>query len=253
MAHFYDCKDAKSPILNPEITTPSQAVKAGKKIYPSVTTVISSTIRDPFLDVIHKPRSLVKFARMEEHDDKDWRDLERLCYGERLCPETEEMIPSSEFGTRVHNCAEKLLNAYRYSDDYEEDEHYDPFAAPFLDWVKDNEHKVIATEYMLADGRLKLCGSVDAILKDQNDSQLFLADYKCRKSKQFYDKDLWQLAIESEMLRRRGLDYQPRCISVCIDVTTKKHHHKVWDQDKVKEAIEIMKLITKLYWKIRMK
>jgi hypothetical protein len=27
MAHFYDCKDAKSPILNPEITTPSQAVK----------------------------------------------------------------------------------------------------------------------------------------------------------------------------------------------------------------------------------
>ena len=67
-----------------------------------------------------------------------------------------------------------------------------------------------------------------------------------------YDKDLWQLAIESEMLRRKGLDYQPKCISVCIDITTKKHHHKVWSEDQVKEAIEIMKLISRLYWKIRM-
>ncbi len=252
MAHFYDCTDVKSPSLNSEITTPSQARKSGTKIYPSVTTVISSTIRDPFLDVIHKPRSLVKFARMEEHTDKDWKDLERLCYGERECPESGEMIPSSEFGTRVHACAEKLLNAHKFSDEYEEDEHYDPFALPFLEWVQENEHKIIATEYMLADARIKLCGSVDVILKDQASSELFLADYKCRKSKQFYDKDLWQLAIESEMLRKRGLDYQPKCISVCIDITTKNHHHKVWEEDKVKEAIEIMKLISRLYWKIRM-
>jgi hypothetical protein len=191
-------------------------------------------------------------AGKQKATEEDWKDLERLCYGERECPESGEMIPSSEFGTRVHACAEKLLNAHKFSDEYEEDEHYDPFALPFLDWVQENEHKIIATEYMLADARIKLCGSVDAILKDQTSSELFLADYKCRKSKQFYDKDLWQLAIESEMLRKRGLDYQPKCISVCIDITTKKHHHKVWEEDKVKEAIEIMKLISRLYWKIRM-
>ena len=252
MAHFYDCSDMDSLELKEEITTPTQAKKFGKKIYPSVTTVISSTIRDPFLDVIHKPRSLVKFARMEEHADKDWRALEKLCYGERECPETGDMIPSSEFGTRVHKCAEKLLDAYRYNDEYEEDEHYDPYAMPFLDWVKERGHKVIATEYMVADKLIKLCGSVDVILKGGSSGKMMICDYKCRKSKQFYDKDLWQLAIESEMLRRKGLDYRPSCVSVCIDVTTKKHHHKLWSDEEVENAIQIMKWISKLYWKIRM-
>ena len=106
MAHFYDCKDAKSPILNPEITTPSQAVKAGKKIYPSVTTVISSTIRDPVLDVIHKPRSLVKFARMEEHEDKD----------EKLYAETGEVsypICSAILYLRIENLVGAKLRIVR--------------------------------------------------------------------------------------------------------------------------------------------
>ena len=253
MAHFYDCSDLKSPELKEEITTPKGAKSYGAKCYPSVTTIISSTIRDPFLDVIHKPRSLVKYARMEEYEDLDWRGLEKLCYGLRECPETCQMIYSSEFGTRVHACAEKLLNAYKFNDEYDEDEYYDPYAMPFLDWVKENEHKVIATEYMIADSRIKTCGSVDVILRGSKSGELFLADYKCRKSKQFYEKDLWQLAIESEMLRRKGLDYQPQCVSVCIDITTKKHHHKVWSEDEVKSAIEIMKLISRLYWKIRMK
>ena len=228
MAHFYDCSDMDSLELKEEITTPTQAKKYGAKIYPSVTTVISSTIRDPFLDVIHKPRYLQSSGRSSAD------------------------IPSSEFGTRVHKCAEKLLDAYRYNDEYEEDEHYDPYAMPFLDWVKERGHKVIATEYMVADKLIKLCGSVDVILKGGSSGKMMICDYKCRKSKQFYDKDLWQLAIESEMLRRKGLDYRPSCVSVCIDVTTKKHHHKLWSDEEVEDAIQIMKWISKLYWKIRM-
>ena len=253
MAHFYDCSDPKSLELKEEITTPSQAKKEGKKIYPSVTTIIGSTIKDPFLDTIHKPRSLVKYARMEEHWEKDWKGIEKLCYGLRECAETGELIYSSEFGTRVHKCAEKILNSYKHGTEYEEDEYYDSYAMPFLDWVQENDHKIVATEYMISDNRIKTCGSVDVILRGSRSGELFLADYKCRKSKQFYDKDLWQLAIESEMLRRKGLDYQPNCLSVCIDITTKKHYHKLWSEEQVKEAIEIVKLISKLYWKIRMK
>ena len=254
MAHFYDCSNPKSLELKQEITTPSQATKAGKRIYPSVTTIIGSTIKDPFLDSVWKPRSMVEFARMEEHSDKDWRELEQLCYGERECPETGEMIPSSEFGTRVHNCAEKLLIAYAQGVYYDEDEWYDPYAQPFIDWVDEMGHKVVATEYMISDNTIKTCGSIDVVLRGSHSNELFLCDYKCRKRKQFYEKDLWQLAIESDMMRRKGkLDYLPQCISICIDINTKKHHHKVWSEDQVKEAIQIFKWMSKLYWKLRMK
>ena len=250
MAHFYDCNKLKSPVLVEEITTPSQAKKHKGKVFPSVTSILGQTIKDPFLDSIYKPRKMVELARMEEYWDKDWKGIEKLCYGLVKSPDG-KMIPSSEFGTRVHNAAEKLLNAIKYNDDYELDI-YDDYAQPFADWVEENQFKVIATEYAIADGLIKTCGTIDVILRDIENDELFLCDYKCRKSKQFYSKDLWQLAIESEMIRRRGLDYQPKCISVCIDINTKKHHHKVWKEEEVKEAIQVVKLISKLYWKIRM-
>ena len=93
---------------------------------------------------------------------------------------------------------------------------------------------------------------MDAVLRHRDTKELFICDYKCRKSKQFYPKDLWQMAIECEMLRRRGLDYLPKCISVCIDINTKEHYHKLWTEEAQKEAIKIVKYISKLYWMIRM-
>ena len=78
MAHFYNCTKIKQPFLEKEITTPSQAKKHKDKIFPSITTLIGSTIKDPFLDSVHKPRSMVKYARMEEYADLDWKDIEQL-------------------------------------------------------------------------------------------------------------------------------------------------------------------------------
>ena len=250
MAHFYNCKDVMNPFLDEEIETPAKAKKKSKFHYPSCTTIIGQTIKDPFLDSIHKPRSMVKFARMQEHNDKHWKDLERLCYGQLESPEG-TIIQSSEFGTRVHASAEKLLDSLLFKLPYEEDI-YDSWAQPFVDWVQEEGHSIIATEYIVADRLIKTCGTIDVVLRDKDTKELFICDYKCRKSKQFYPKDLWQMAIECEMLRRRGLDYLPKCISVCIDVNTKEHYHKVWKEEDQKEAIKIVKYISKLYWMIRM-
>jgi hypothetical protein len=251
MAHFYNCTKIKQPFLEKEITTPSQAKKHKDKIFPSITTLIGSTIKDPFLDSVHKPRSMVKYARMEEYADLDWKDIEQLCYGLVESPDG-RMIPSSEFGTSVHNSCEKLLNALKFGDDEYEPSMYDEYAQPFIDWVQENNYKIIGTEYPIADNLIKTCGTIDVVLKDETQNHIFICDYKCRKSRQFYDKDLWQMAIECEMIRRRGLDYLPSCISVCIDINTKQHHHKKWTEEQMKKAIQIVKYISKLYWAIRM-
>jgi len=250
MAHFYNCTDLQNPYLDKEVETPAQAKKKGKHYYPSCTTIIGQTIKDPFLDSIHKPRSMVQFARMQEHEDKNWKDLERLCYGEVQSP-SGETIPSSEFGTSVHASAEKLLDSVLFKLPYEDDI-YDPWAEPFVQWVQEEGHSIVATEYMVADRLIKTCGTVDVVLRHKDTKELFICDYKCRKNKQFYPKDLWQMAIECEMLRRRGLDYLPKCMSVCIDINTKEHYHKIWTEEAQKEAIKIVKYISKLYWMIRM-
>ena len=251
MAHFYDCKDRKKPQLITEVTTPAQARKHGKKTYPSITTIIGQTIKDPFLDGIHKPRSMVKYARMEEHWNKEWKEIEQLCYGLVESPDG-RTISSAEFGTSVHEAIEKKLWTLKFGGQFEESI-YDPYAEPFVDWVIQNCYYIVGVEHKIADNLIKSCGSIDVILKDMEKNQMFICDYKCRKSKQFYPKDLWQMAIECEMLRRNyKLDYLPLCVSVCIDINTKKHYHKHWTLEEMEEAIQIVKLISKLYWKVRM-
>jgi hypothetical protein len=250
MAHFYDCKKLDTPKLLSDVTTIKQALKAGPKVFASVTTIIGQTIKHPFLDSIHKPRTMVKYARMEEHWDKDWKEIEQLCYGMVEDPYG-SLIPSSEFGTNVHNSCEKLLDCYVHGDQPEYSV-YDAWAEPWLDWIIEQGHEIVATELPIADGTIKTCGTIDAVIKGAHSGEMILCDYKCRKSKQFYDKDLWQLAIESWMLKRRyKLDYLPQCMSICIEVGSKKHHHKCWSIEEQENAIEIVKLISKLYWKLR--
>ena len=251
MAHFYDCTKTKTPELIREVTTPSQAKKYKGKVYPSITTIIGQTIKDPFLDSIYKPRKMVELARQEEHWDKEWKTIEQLCYGLVKSP-TGEIIPSAEFGTGVHKAIENLLLNEMFEGGLYPSK-YDSYGQPFVDWVLQEEHKIIGVEYKIADNLIKTCGTIDVVLRDRETKKMFICDYKCRKSKQFYDKDLWQMAIECEMLRRKyKLDYLPSCMSVCIDINTKEHHHKIWKEEQMKEAIQIVKLISKLYWKIRM-
>jgi len=254
MAHFYNCKDTTDPSFEPDIETPAKARKVNK-VYPSVTTVLG-IVKDAFLDSIYKPRMMVDLAR--KNPFLPWQELERMTYGFRKHPATNEDIPSSEFGTAVHKTIEDMIESLIWDRMRElpEGREYDEWAEPFYQWVLDNDVKPIACEKIIADNRIKIAGSVDFIGHD-SDGKVFLADYKCRTNTKgkakTYDKDCQQLAIESFMLmKQHKLDYLPSCISVVIDCDTKKHHHKVWTPDEMQKGIKVAKKCAELYWLLRM-
>jgi|TARA_R110002012_G_scaffold22461_1_gene77590 hypothetical protein len=254
MAHFYNCKDTTDPSFEPDIETPAKARKVNK-VYPSVTTVLG-IVKDAFLDSIYKPRMMTDLAR--KNPFLPWQELERMTYGFRKHPATNEDIPSSEFGTAVHKTIEDMIESLIWDRMRElpEGREYDDWAEPFYQWVLDNDVKPIACERIIADNRIKIAGSVDFIGHD-SDGKVFLADYKCRTNTKgkakTYDKDCQQLAIESWMLmKQHKLDYLPSCISVVIDCDTKKHHHKVWDSDEMQKGIKVAKKCAELYWLLRM-
>jgi len=258
MAHFYKYGKSKT-LFQEDVTTPAKARKK-QGVYPSVTTVLS-VIKDPFLDGIYKPKKTTELAR--EYPNMDWRDVADLVYGLREHPTTGEQIPSSEFGTAVHKRIEDyvlfdLQYPFGTTNDEMDRSIWDDWAKPFVDWYKEHNVKPIAAEAVVACSKVKTAGSVDFIGRWSNgEGNYFLADYKCRSCKggkpKFYDKDCYQLAIESSFLQQdKGISYLPECISVCIDTDTCKHHHKKWTKAQVQHGIKMAKLCSKLYWGTRM-
>jgi hypothetical protein len=250
MAHYYQCTN--NPFLREDIQTPAQARKH-RCVYPSVTTVLG-IVKDSFLDEVYKPRKMVELAR--EDIFSSWQDIAQLTYGLRPHPSTGEMMPSSEFGTAVHQRIENLINAALGGNEIN-DCPFEKWARPFLRWIEDNEVTALATEYLISDRQIKIAGSIDFIGKDK-DGAVFLADYKCRSNTngkaKVYDKDCEQLAIEAFMLQKKySLEYTPKCRSVIIDCETAEHMHHEWSPEAVKMGIANAKLLAKLFWNKRMK
>jgi hypothetical protein len=241
MSHFYKIQDGIG-VLSDSNTAP-QARKAGH--LPSVTTVLG-ILKDPFIDYIWKPKKLIELAR--EHPDLHPKDVEGLTYGLVKCAETGGMIPSSEFGTTVHARLEGYVNC-----DSMDESAYDEYAAPFISYLASEGIEPKAAEFVVYSDQIRIAGSVDFIGLDK-DGNYLLADYKCRSCKgsgvgKFYDKDCSQLAIEAWMFARMyKLDYIPKCISVCIDVDSKDHHHKEWSELECYKGLLRAKLLATLYW-----
>ena len=203
--------------------------------------------------LVGQPTTTTEVALPEQIDRRDIPLQETTQNGGivRQARDWVEFWQLKDQGIEVLASAEKLLNQHKFGGQVLDSE-YDEYAQPFLDWVIEKDHEIIGTEIAIADGTIKTCGTIDVVLRDKESDEIFICDYKCRKSKQFYDKDLWQMAIECEMLRRRGLDYLPKCVSICIDINKKIHHHKVWSEDDQNKAIKIVKHISKLYWLLNM-
>jgi hypothetical protein len=241
MSHFYDIQNGTG-VLSESSTAP-QARKAGH--LPSVTTVLG-IIKDPFIDYIWKPRKLIELAR--EHTDLQPKQVQDLTYGLVQCAETGNMIPSSEFGTTVH----ARLEGYVTGESMEPSE-YDAYAQPFVSWLAKEGVTPVHAELVVYDESIRIAGSVDFIGTEMNGNYI-LMDYKCRSCKgsgrgKFYDKDCAQLAIEAWMFARmKGLDYIPKCVSVCIDVDSKEHIHKEWSNVECYKGILRAKLLATLYW-----
>lgn len=241
MSHFYDTSNGEG-VLSESSTAP-QARKAGH--YPSVTTVLGIE-KDSFIDYIWKPKKLIELAR--EHPALPAHMVADLTYGTVTCASTGNEIPSSEFGTTVHARLEGYVKGETM--DFSE---YDAYATPFVSWMSKEGVTPKYAEYVAFNDDIRLAGSVDFIGTDAEGNYI-LADYKCRSCKgsgkgKFYNKDCSQLAIEAWMFARmHDLSYIPKCISICIDVDSKEHHHKVWSDLDCYKGILRAKLLTTLYW-----
>jgi len=253
MAHFYNCTNVSDPRFEPEVTTPAQARKK-RKVYPSVTTVLG-IVKDSFLDSIYKPRMITQLAR--EFPNLVWQDIERLTYGTRKHPITDDTIESSEFGTTVHKVIEDHVEyGFLGADERPKPSVWDHWAMPFIEWIQAEGVTPVSCERIIASNLVKTAGSVDFLGHD-SEGKLFLADYKCRTNTngkaKTYDKDCQQLAIESFMImKEHNLDYLPACRSVIIDCDTRKHYHKEWSDKDIQKGIRVAKKCSELYWLLRM-
>lgn len=243
--HFYNCID--EPFLT-KATTPAQAKKV--KAYPSCTTILS-TMKNDFLDNIWTPRKIVELAR--EYPLASVQEIQEMKYGHRISPVDGSAIKSSEFGTAVHARLEEVIN--KLMDDKAEAQKrspFDPWAKPFIDFIRDNDVEPVACEKILYCDKMKSAGSVDFIAKVDGKYHLF--DYKCRDTKgtggKFYEtKDCTQLAVESKWLAQDlELDYLPMVTSVCICTESRKHYHKNWTMTQMKKGVTRFRHLARLYW-----
>jgi len=242
--HFYDC--TSEPYLT-AAKTPVQARKL--KAYPSVTTILSIQMED-FMHNTWIPRKLVELAR--DYPTASVQQIQDMKYGYRICPETNEKVSSSHFGTMVHARLEDIINNLITGEGLAEAvTDYDAWAEPFIDFILREGIEPRACERILYCDKMKSAGSVDFIAKV--DGKYHLYDYKCRDTKgtggKFYEKkDCTQLAIESKWLQQDlGLDYTPMATSVCICTESKKHYHKNWSLTQMRKGVTRFKNLNKLY------
>jgi hypothetical protein len=156
MAHFYNIKDNT---FNEDVTTPAQARKHGSAV-PSVTTVLG-VIKEAFIHDIYRPRKITELAR--KHPNMDWRDVSDLVYGQRKHPTTNELIPSSEFGTEVHKRLQELVECLMDGKEPEDRSIWDDWARPFMGWLKEKDVTPYCAERIVSCDKVKIAGSVDFI------------------------------------------------------------------------------------------
>lgn len=216
--HFYKCIPGERPEFLPDVQTIPQARKV-EFAYPSVTTILS-LFTDPFMARWRNE----KLFNMDP-DSCDFDEAMVSLYGYRKCPETGEQIPSSEFGTRAHARMEAWANCEDIGDDP-----YDSIISEVIEKFKEMKAVPEVSEYIISSEADQCAGTIDLIATV--DGKLELFDYKfrdCKGKVKTYDKDLEQLAIESQWVKDKfKLDYLPAITTVCVDSTTGKCWFKKW-------------------------
>ena len=237
MAHYYSVNSGNVKLLK-AVETPSQARKHGNAL-ASVTTILSY-LPAGYVEKVWKPAKLVELARL--YKDADMETLNNLLWGLRRCPETQELIPSADYGTRAHARMEDLVNGFIDDGLLPHAHMYDGVCLDTFDYLQKNGFTPLHTEYMVACEDRRIAGTIDLVALDANE-KVCLLDYKfrdCDDGKiKAYDKDCSQLAIEALIWKEQnGLDYMPDCYTVCVDTNTGTPHVKKWTAKMVAKGVE---------------
>tara|TARA_X000001382_G_scaffold31423_1_gene20358 strand:- start:10081 stop:10842 length:762 start_codon:yes stop_codon:yes gene_type:complete len=223
--HIYDYSDKEKPVLS-KIETVTK-IKEMPWMYPSVTTILN-ILPNHFIDV-WKVKTAIELKG--KNPDYTYEQITQHMWGLPISPATGEKIASSEFGTAAHDRVEKLVNAMINSKSVDQDP-YDDFALPVMEYFDQQDIIPVEAEKLIACHNLKIAGRLDLIAKKEG--KLCLFDYKFRDCSEkekgkFYDKDCYQLAIESFMLKNeKKLDYLPDIYSICICNSMGKVYTKKW-------------------------
>ena len=246
--HYYKRNKNGTVKLLKEVTTPAKARKHGSALV-SVTTLLSY-LPNKFLDEVKKPEKYAENAREFKH--LPIVALHQKWWGERECPETGDLIPSSDFGTNAHARLEEHMNAQIEGYDLVRDQPYDCVISPTISFLALNGFKPISAERMLACEERGTAGTIDLIA--EKDGRIVLMDYKFRSCKdgkgKFYpEKDCSQLAVEAKMVMEQDkLDYMPECYSICVDTETGTPHVKQWTHAAVKKGLQRFLSVLTFYY-----
>ena len=244
--HIYDYSNKQEPKLS-ELQSITK-IREMPWMYPSVTTILG-IIPNTFIDIWKVKRAIeIKGSNPELEDD----EIVQVMWGQPICPAVGKKIASSEFGTNAHDRVEKLINAYMMGDELEPDP-YDDFAKPVVEYILDNDFKPVATEELICCHDMKIAGRLDLVA--MKSGKICLFDYKFRDlvgkdSGKFYDKDCYQLAIESHMFKNNNdLSYNPDIYSVCICNATGRVFVKKWTPKMLDRGIFKAKAARDFYFK----
>ena len=232
--HIYDYSNKQKPILS-KIESVTK-IKDMPWMYPSVTTVLS-IIPNTFIET-WKVKTAIELKG--KNPEFTYEHIVQLMWGLPVSPATGQKIPSSEFGTAAHDRVEKLVNS-KINNRSVDQAPYDDFAIPVIEYFEEQDITPIEAEKLIACHNLKIAGRIDLIAK--KDDKLCLFDYKFRDCSEkekgkFYDKDCYQLAIESFMVKNdKNLDYLPDIYSICICSSMGKVYCKKWSKKMLDRGI----------------
>lgn len=227
--HFYK-KRPDGSIETAHDLSMGDAVKQGA--FGSVTTALALW-KNEYLENIWGPKKLVleteSNPRLPNESDEDYvARIVQLKWGVRTRWDGVE-FPSNDFGTEIHNELERwnLDHSYQFNPVWE------MYCTGWPPLFQANLRETVAAELLVADDHYWIAGTID-LLALGHDGRLCLVDYKCRGEFRngkgsTYDKDVHQLAIEADIIRKQySLDYFPQCISVIIDSTSGDYYWKQW-------------------------
>tara|TARA_E500000178_G_scaffold313311_1_gene330618 strand:- start:21 stop:767 length:747 start_codon:yes stop_codon:yes gene_type:complete len=224
--HIYDCTNKYQPQLTDK--TRWSDIKE-PNLYPSVTTILKYLPND-FLNDIWKPKKLLEIFK--DNPDITPQEAVSKSWGELKDVETNEIIPSSEFGTRGHKALEEL-SKHNIDENYQikSSRAWLDFVQPAFDMLLSViDPLCVERSYCYDNLSSRFCGTVDVL--GEKDEGLALVDYKFRKNNNVYDSDKCQLAIESFMVKEYlSLNYVPKIYSIIIDTKGNPFLHSYTEED----------------------
>lgn len=211
-------------------------------LLPSATTLLK-LLSAPALVSYQIERALMSCVRLypsmtpaeQEEPEKD--TFMQRCLEDSWAHKDE----AAQVGTDIHG----ELEAWILDHNYRFQPQWEPFCLPFCDYFRENIGEVVAVEKVLADAELGVAGRTDLIAYHRLHG-LTVFDWKTKKVKPyrgkksggFYDNHIFQLSCYARMIAREmGLEKDPRCCNLIIDMDSPGVFEKVWDATEEGEAM----------------